>query len=658
MLLGLLLTALASSILLLSDMDRRKAAVLPAPRVALLQYASQPAIDESVRGMIDGLAEAGFIDGKSIAIQHYKSEGDIPTLNLIASEIAGGAFDLIVTSTTPALQAVANANKESRLPHVFGLVGDPAGSGVGISREDPLDHPGHLVGLGTMMPVEETFRLARELLPSLRRVGVVWNAAEVSSEVNTAVARELCQELDIELLEANVTNSSEVFEAAGSLASRGAQAIWVGADIVVLGALESLVKVADEARIPVFTSISGSVKRGTLFDLGLDYHEIGRLTGALAGKVLGGTNPAAIPIRNTPTSKLLVNKMALAGLRDAWKLPDDVLQRADVVIDETGLHDKNPPRPVTAITKDAAGGPLSKTWKVSLLKYVEIEDSEEAERGVLAGLEEAGLVRGRDYQVKGFSANGDMATVTALVDASVTDGADLLITLSTPTLQAALSRGRGMPIVFTYVADAVVAGAGRSDEDHLPNVTGVYTHGAYDEVIAVLQECMPSVRVVGTLFVPSEVNTVYHKDMMVKAANAAGIEVVALPVTSSTEVADAAIALCSRRIDALCQVAGNLLGSAFSAISQAARQAKLPIFAFLSTQAKQGAVVAVARDYYDGGREAGQLAARVMRGEDPATLPFQSLRTTRTIVNLKAARENRLTLPAALIERADEILGQ
>ena len=64
----------------------------------------------------------------------------------------------------------------------------------------------------------------------------------------------------------------------------------------------------------------------------------------------------------------------------------------------------------------------------------------------------------------------------------------------------------------------------------------MYAHGAYDEVIAVLRECLPSVRAVGTLFVPSEVNTVYHKDMMVKAANAAGIEVVAVPVTSSTEI--------------------------------------------------------------------------------------------------------------------------
>ena len=168
-LLGLVLIALASSVLLFSDMDRRKAWLLGAPRVALLQYASQSAIDESVKGMIYGLAEAGFIDGESIAIQRYQAEGEMPTLNLIAREIADGAFDLILTSTTPALQAVANANKQGKLPHVFGLVADPAGAGVGISREDPLDHPRHLVGLGTLVPVEQTFRLARLLLPSLSR---------------------------------------------------------------------------------------------------------------------------------------------------------------------------------------------------------------------------------------------------------------------------------------------------------------------------------------------------------------------------------------------------------------------------------------------------------------------------------------------------------
>ena len=100
MFLGLLLITLASSILLLSDIDRRQAGRAAKSRVALLQYASQPAIDESVNGIIDGLAEAGFIDGENIAIQRDKAEGDIPTLNMIASE--SGPTRFLVSSKNQA----------------------------------------------------------------------------------------------------------------------------------------------------------------------------------------------------------------------------------------------------------------------------------------------------------------------------------------------------------------------------------------------------------------------------------------------------------------------------------------------------------------------------------------------------------------------------
>ena len=145
--------------------------------------------------------------------------------------------------------------------------------------------------------------------------------------------------------------------------------------------------------------------------------------------------------------------------------------------------------------------------------------------------------------------------------------------------------------------------------------------GAYKEVIAALRECLPTATVVGTLFVPAEVNTVFHKDMVTRTAAEVGLEVIAVPVTTATEVADAAIALCSRNIDAVCQVAGNLLSISFVSISRAARTAGLPAFAFLSGQANHGAAVTVARDYGDAGKQAGRLAGRVMRGESPGSIP-------------------------------------
>ncbi len=297
-------------------------------------------------------------------------------------------------------------------------------------------------------------------------------------------------------------------------------------------------------------------------------------------------------------------------------------------------------------------------WKLSLVALNNVADVEETEKGVMDGLRASGLVEGRDYEAKMLNAQGDMATVNSLIDAAVTNRSDLIITLSTPTLQAAIQRARSIPVVFAYVANPVAAGAGRSDDDHLPNITGIYLAQQYEQAFAIFRECLPSARRVGTLFVPSEVNTVYNKEMLRQAAANVGIEVVATPVSTSVEAADAAISMTSQRIDAVVQVPGNLIASSFNAVAQAAHRARLPLFAFTSTQAKAGAMVSLARDYYDNGREAGLVAARVMRGENPSKIPFRSVGKTRLIINLDAARVINFNLPPALVKRADEVIGK
>jgi putative tryptophan/tyrosine transport system substrate-binding protein len=275
---------------------------------------------------------------------------------------------------------------------------------------------------------------------------------------------------------------------------------------------------------------------------------------------------------------------------------------------------------------------------------------------VRAGLRESGLVEGRDYETKAANAQGDMATVSALLDAALSENADLLITLSSPTLQAAIRKTRTVPIVFCYVASGEAAGAGRSDTDHRPNVTGVNLLPKYGAMLALIEECMPSVRRVGTLFVPAEVNSVLHKDLLTQAAAEAGLEVVAVPASTASEVPDAALALTSRGIDVICQIPGNLTASAFPSLVPAAQRAHLPIFAFQTVQAHQGAIVVLATDYAESGRLAGLLAARVMRGESPAGIPFQHASGEgKLLVNLRAAQAIGLRLPPALVARAQPV---
>ena len=640
--LGFSLIALTAVLLLASDWHQRRPAAQRVPQVAIVLLSSQPVLVEGLEGALETLRENGFIEGQNIALRQYNAEGDMATLNAIARQVTDGQFDMVMTFSTPAMQAVAKANTKGKAMHVFGLVADPFAAGVGLRRDAPLDHP------------RQSFQLARKMFPRLKTVGVAWNPAESNSVGFVGQARKAAQELQIELLEAHVDNSSGVLEAASSLASRGAEALWVPGDNTILSALNSVLSAAKKARIPAFGISPGDPERGTILDLGANFHEIGKLTGKLAVDIIRGADPAQIPVRDFSPRRLVVNQLAVRGLKDPWRIPDDIAASADILVNETGVRTKAAPRQAA----DNSEGPLAKKWKVRIIEYNNVQDVEESEAGVRAGLRESGLKEGRDYTVDVRNAQGDMATVNSLVDAAITEGADLLITLSTPTLQAALKRAAGKPIVFTYLANAVAAGAGRSDEDHLPNVTGVYNTAAYAEMLELIRQIRPDVRVVGTLFVPAEVNMVYHRDLLNEAARKLDFKVVAVAANTSADVADAALALTSQRIDVICQIPGNLTAAAFPSIAAAANKAKLPIFAFQSSQGRYGAAVVLARDYGDAGREAGLLAARVMRGENPGKIPFIPYSKTKLVINTKAARQVGLTIPPAIIKKAEEVIGQ
>ena len=353
--LGLALIVIASAVLLLSDRGQRTTSAAHVLRIAIVQHASTPVLDEGVRGMIDGLAERGFRDGSTIRISTYNAQGDLATGNAIARQVTTGEFDLILTSSTPSMQAVANANRDGKTKHVFGLVADPFSAGVGLDAKNPMKHPPYMVGQGTFLPVGDAFDLARRAFPRLQQVGVAWNPAESNSAAFTAKAREACARLGLTLLEANVDNSSAIVEAIHSLSSRGAQAIWVGGDNTMTSALATVVATAQAARIPVFTITPGAADRGTLFDMGLDFHALGRIHGQLAADVLSGTDPATIPIRDVQEQvprRVVINTRIVRNLRDPWRFPDDALAAADAVVDDTGVHEKQAaPRPAAKPTR-------------------------------------------------------------------------------------------------------------------------------------------------------------------------------------------------------------------------------------------------------------------------------------------------------------------
>lgn len=643
--LGLFLIGMTSSLLLLSDWNRRVPTSRDIPRLALIQHASQAILDEGVQGMIQGLAEMGFKNGDSILIQHFIAENDLPTANAIATDVTDGRFDLLMTASTLSLQSVAQANTQRHTRHVFALVSDPFGAGVGISREDPLDHPKYLVGYGTMQPVEQAFRIAKTLLPTLSSVGVVWNPAESNSEANTILARRVSRDLGLTLAEVAVENSSGVFEAASSLVSQGVQALWVGGDLTVIVAFDALQRAANHGKIPVFTNIPPLAERGALFDLGANYFEVGREAGLLAGRVLQGADPATIPVVNVVPETLVLNPQALTGLKDPWRIPPDIQAQADMIITPNGSRQTASKRDLTP--------PTGRTFRIGIVYFGPDPVVESGIQGFLDGLSALGFKEGKNLEVRKTHAQGDMVNIPPIIQSYLSEDLDLIVPLTTPCLTATAAMVKQKPVVFSVVYDPIAAGAGTSRTDHLPNITGVGSFPPVPETLELIRQLVPGIKTVGTLYNSSEANSRKVIGVARDLFQGQGMTLKEVTISNSSEVFQAAQALATRGIDALWITGDNTAFQAFEGIVKVSEDFSLPLIINDPEFTQRGALACQGLGFYQPAYEAATLAARVLLGANPRDLPFQEVKDQKLCLNFAVAKKLGLSFPPDVIQQAD-----
>jgi ABC-type uncharacterized transport system substrate-binding protein len=332
--LAVVLIAAATAVLLLSDSQRRSIAEKESstdalPSIAIMQISSTPLLDMHVAGVKEGLRKHGFLVDDEHNLRIFNPQGDFPTANAIAQQMAHGNYDLLITSSTVALQITAKANQNTKVKHIFGAVTSPQGAGVGITGREADQHPPWLTGIGTFQPVQSAFKIAHQLNPSIRKIGVVWNPGEQCSEACTAEAKIICKQLGIELIEGIATQSGEVSDAIHSLLSKNVEAVWIGGDTVANAAAAMIIHIAAAQQIPVFTNDPTDTEKGALFGLGADYHTVGLCTADMAAEVLNGRSPATFRIDNVVPEQFNLNETVLATLSSNWTLVDSVKKLLD-----------------------------------------------------------------------------------------------------------------------------------------------------------------------------------------------------------------------------------------------------------------------------------------------------------------------------------------
>ena len=269
--------------------------------VATTAIVEHPALDAARDGVRDELKAAGYEEGKNLRFLYESAQGNPATAAQIARKFVGEAPDVIVPISTPSAQAVASATKD--IPVVFTAVTDPLGAKL---VGDMMKPGGNVTGMTDLSPIGKHLDLVKEISPDAKTLGVPFNPGEANSVTLMKLIKQEAPARGLTVVEAPATKSSEVLGAAQSLIGK-ADVIYVPTDNTIVTALEAVVKVGVDNKVPVYAGDTDSVPRGAIAAIGFNYYDIGRQTGKMVLRVLKGEAPGEIAVEGVEITELYVN---------------------------------------------------------------------------------------------------------------------------------------------------------------------------------------------------------------------------------------------------------------------------------------------------------------------------------------------------------------
>jgi len=290
--------------------------------ISVNQFVEHPALDAVLKGFQDDLLEHDVVARFKV----HNAQANMGTATQIGQQMIGERADLLLAIATPSAQATVQAMSKApaamKRPVLFTAVTDPVAAGL----VEAVDRPGDFVtGVSDLLPLDKHLEMILTYRPSIKKLGVLYNGGEANSRATIASLKTLSSEADIEVVEATAAKTADVHAAAKSLVGR-CDAVFIPTDNTIVAALESVLKVGADNRLPVFAADVDSVERGAVAAMGFDYYQHGRQTGAMARRVLAGTKPSELAVEFQQELQLHINLQAAEAM--AAPAPQELLDRA------------------------------------------------------------------------------------------------------------------------------------------------------------------------------------------------------------------------------------------------------------------------------------------------------------------------------------------
>jgi len=292
------------------------------------------------------------------------------------------------------------------------------------------------------------------------------------------------------------------------------------------------------------------------------------------------------------------------------------------------------------------------TKKVGILQFGSFDALTKAKDGFVEGLSEAGFTDGSNIEIKVLNPEADSGSNKQMAD-TLAAGQDLVYGIATPSATALKnsvdSTGRNIPVVFSAVTDPVGAKLVASLEKPGANVTGMSDLGPIEKELDLL-DLFSGIDKVATLITATESNSIYQEDIAKTVLAKKGLTEVAKSINNATEIS-AAVTSIPSDVDALWIPTDDTIAANMATIKSAVEGRTTPLIVMACDVGMiSGSIIAMGVDYEELGKQAGEKAAKILNGADPASIPVETADKSVISINQTWATKIGLTLPEALLK--------
>ena len=301
-----------------------------------------------------------------------------------------------------------------------------------------------------------------------------------------------------------------------------------------------------------------------------------------------------------------------------------------------------------------AGGLQAKPVYIATTAIVEHPALDAIRDGIKERLNEEGY-KGDNFKFTYESAQGQPVIAAQIARKMVGDEPDVIVAIATPSAQASVSATKNIPIVFSAVTDPLAAKLISNMDKPGKNVTGLSDMANVKQHLELIKEFVPNLKSVGVPFNPGEANSVATVEALKIAGKELGINIVTSAAPKSSDVMIASKQLVGKVQAIYCPI-DNTIITALESVIKVGVDAQVPVFAGDTNSVERGAVAAVGYNYYDLGRQTGDIVIRILKGEKPGDIAVKMATGTELYINPKIAKKMGLTVPASALKRATKVI--